>query len=237
MTSEYRDQFYSSYVTGHQGEVVEAGSAPAFLADIIARLPHDDLGAAILDVGCGQGQIMRLAATSGFRNVSGIDLSPEQVDLAKRLGTERVEEGDLFTYSTEHAGQFDAVIAVDLVEHFDRSQVAAVFAALAALLRPGGRLILRTPNGSSPYAGRILYSDMTHGVAYTARSLKQIAATSGFSSVTAYPVRPSGGGAKQRVRRALWRLIEFVLVIPLIVETGQVRGHLVTQNLVAVLRR
>lgn len=232
-SGKYRAALYDSYVSGHQGEIAEARSAPAFEADILARVPAArDL--AILDVGCGQGQLVRLLAQRGYRDVRGIDLSQEQIDLAQDLGTKRVERADLFAFAVEHSGEFDVIIAVDLVEHFDRSDVPRLFATLGQLLKDGGVLIIRTPNGSSPYGGRILYGDMTHGVAYTARSLSQVTAAAGFKDVVSYPVRPAGSGPKQRIRRLLWHVIEALLIIPLVVETGQIRGHIVTQNLVAV---
>lgn len=231
--SEYREVFYRTYVSDHQGEIVEDRSAPAFEADIVARLPRDTT-AAVLDVGCGQGQVVRLLRAHGYSDVRGIDLSGEQVALAIKLGTERVEQADLFEFAASHEGQFDAVVAIDLVEHFDRADIPRLFTCLASLLRPDGTLVLRTPNACSPYFGRIRYGDLTHGLAYTARSLQQATAAAGFRSVHSYPVRPSGTGYRQRARRLIWFALEAVMILPLIVETGVLRGHIVTQNLVAV---
>ncbi|MBJ7328696.1 MAG: class I SAM-dependent methyltransferase [Solirubrobacteraceae bacterium] len=233
---QYRDRLYDSYVTGHQGEIAETRSYAGFDVDIVARVPSDR-AVSIVDIGCGQGQLVRMLGEHGYTDVWGIDLSQEQVDLAKELGTPNISRDDLFGFAEEHQGGFDVVLAVDLIEHFDRADVQRVFEALSSLLRPGGTLIVRTPNGASPYAGRILFGDLTHGVAYTTKSLEQVAAATAFDRVEVFPVRPAGTGWKQRVRRALWRLIELGLVFPLVVETGHVRGHIVTQNLVARLRR
>lgn len=232
----YRDALYESYVSGHQGQIREAGSGPAFESDIVSRIP-DERDIAILDVGCGQGQVVRLLADRGYSNVRGIDVSREQIELAKQLGTQGVEQADLFAFAEENRARFSVVVAIDLVEHFDRADVPRLFATLGDLLAPEGLLILRTPNGASPYAGRILYGDLTHGTAYTTKSLDQVASQTGFDDVRCYPVRPAGNGTKQRVRRVLWRLIEGLLIVPLIVETGHLRGHVVTQNVVAVMRR
>jgi 2-polyprenyl-3-methyl-5-hydroxy-6-metoxy-1,4-benzoquinol methylase len=229
----YRDALYDQYVTGHQGVVPESRSQAALQRDIVSRIPHD--AAPILDVGCGQGQLLRLLLAEGHSDVMGIDTSAEQVELASRLGTPYVHEANVLEFARENEGRFGCVVAVDLIEHFDRDNVLPLFNALRAMLRPGGRLIVRTPNGVSPFHGRILFGDLTHGVAYTHRMLEQIAARTGFASVTSYPCRPAGTRVKTLARRALWRLIEMLVTVALIAETGVVRGHIVTQNLVAVL--
>jgi 2-polyprenyl-3-methyl-5-hydroxy-6-metoxy-1,4-benzoquinol methylase len=232
---DYRHDLYRSYVSGHQGEIAEGRTRPS-VEVILSHLPSNR-GVAILDVGCGQGQLLRMLASRGYVNASGIDASREQVELARRLGTERVEQADLYSHADRWAATYDVVTALDVVEHFDRSEVPRVFGAFAKLLRPGGTFILRTPNAAGPYGGRLLYSDLTHGVAYTARALEQAAAAAGFESIRSYPARPAGRGARQLVRRGLWRLIEGLMIAPLVVETGELRGHIVTQNLIGVATR
>jgi 2-polyprenyl-3-methyl-5-hydroxy-6-metoxy-1,4-benzoquinol methylase len=167
--------------------------------------------------------------------VTGIDASREQIELALALGTTGVLEADLFAFAGEHRRRYDYVLAVDVVEHFDREQAVPLFETLHAMLRPGGRLILRTPNGVSPFHGRILFGDVTHGLAYTSRSMAQVAAAAGFAGVEIYACGPVGHGIKQLVRRMIWRLAEALLVTILAAETGMLSGHVVTQNLVAVL--
>jgi 2-polyprenyl-3-methyl-5-hydroxy-6-metoxy-1,4-benzoquinol methylase len=167
--------------------------------------------------------------------VTGIDLSREQVELAWRLGTKGIYEADVFTFAIDRAETYDCVIAVDVAEHFDPPDARRFFATLRSLLRPGGCVILRTPNGSSPYHGNLLFGDVTHGTAYTTRSLRQIAAATGFGAVATYPCRPSGTGFRQLARRCIWAALEALMILPLIAETGEVRGHVVTQNLVCIM--
>lgn len=236
MTFDYRTPFYDRYVGSHQGVLPEQRNRARMATDVLRHLPPSR-SVDILDVGCGQGMLMRFLLDKGYDSVTGIDLSADQIALARKLGTPNVREGDLFELSAQHAQCYDAVVALDVIEHFDRADVPRLFAAFAALLRPGGILILRTPNGSSPYSGRYQFSDLTHGVIYTNRSLEQVAAVTGFTQVRVFPVRPAGPSVPQRVRRALWAVVEKLIVAPLIIETGQVRGHIVTQNLVCTATR
>ena len=50
-----------------------------------------------------------------------------------------------------------------------------------AALAPGGSLILRLPNGDSPFVGMNLFNDITHVWTYTPNCLNSLAAMHGFS--------------------------------------------------------
>lgn len=231
--SAYRRPFYEQYVSGHRGIVEDSKSEPNLLRDVIPHVPPDR-ASAILDVGCGQGQLVGLLMRAGYTRASGIDTSPEQVSVAHQRGRGTIELGDLFEVAEHRRAQYDVVIAIDVVEHFERWDVERVFRAFVDLLTPGGRFILRTPNGSSPFAGRMRWGDLTHGVVYTRESLVQIGHLVGFSKVDVYPVRPAGVTMRRRVRRLGWTVLEAGIKLPLVIETGITRGHIVTQNLVAV---
>lgn len=232
---ELRDASYRRYVSTHQGDLATAGKVADFEDNFLRFAPPGRDGR-VLDVGCGQGVLLSVLKKHGYRDLSGIDTSEEQVALARGAGYTQVHCDDVFDFAASQSERFDVIFAVDFAEHFDRSEVLRLFEALYDLLEPGGSLVLRSPNGVSPFSGRYLYSDITHGTIYTERSLRQVAALVGFDSVAVYPTIPSGRRFK-RLRRLVWRAVSTVVKIPLIVETGQLRGHVVTQNLIAVMNK
>ena len=102
-------------------------------------------GERVLDVGCGWGSFALHAAERHGAEVLGITLSEPQAALARR----RVESAGLgervqirvLDYR-ELAGQrFHAVASIGMVEHVGEAQIDAYAERLAALLRPGGRLL------------------------------------------------------------------------------------------------
>jgi len=100
-----------------------------------------------LDVGCGGGLLAEALARLGAK-VTGIDVSPEAIDVARRHAR---EEGLSVTYRTGSAeslarsrAKFDAVFALEVVEHV--ADIGSFLKALARLLKPGGLLILSTLN-------------------------------------------------------------------------------------------
>ncbi len=105
-------------------------------------------GRKVLDVGCGGGLLAEGMARRGAA-VSGIDLAPEALAVAR---LHAIESGVEVEYrqeavealaAREPAG-FDLVTCLEMLEHVP--DPAAVVAALARLVRPGGHVICSTIN-------------------------------------------------------------------------------------------
>jgi SAM-dependent methyltransferase len=184
----------------------------------------------VIDIGCGSGQLVRCLLADGYR-AAGIDVSPEQVAIAHAAGLGTVRRGDYRELLREHQGELAAVTATDLLEHLTKQEVLATFDAVAAALRPGGRFVARVPNAVSPFGGHIRYGDFTHETWYTARSVRQLAAAAGLGHVRVIGCPPPVHGAASAIRATLWKPVSGLFKLALAVETGAVRGHIVTQNL------
>lgn len=232
---DYRDRLYESYVTTHAGEPPEEELQMAMTQ--VARRVEAPLDARILDIGCGQGSLVALLASRGYRNVQGIDVSAEQIEAARRRGVDGVEQADLFDYLRERPATFDTVIAIDLLEHFDKPDVLTVLDTIHDALVPGGALVAQVPNAISPFGGRYLYGDLTHGTAFTPRSVRQVLGATGYGAPEVYPCEPIPHGALSAIRWLLWKGISMILKASLIVETGMTREHIVTQDMLFRARR
>ena len=105
-------------------------------------------GARVLDVGCGGGLLSEALAREGA-DVTATDLAPDLVKVAK---LHRLESGVQVDYrlsavealAAEMPGTFDVVTCMEMLEHVP--DPAAIIAACATLLKPGGRLFLSTLN-------------------------------------------------------------------------------------------
>lgn len=119
---------------------------PARLGFVRERVRLD--GARVLDVGCGGGLLSEAMAAEGAR-VTALDLSPDLIDVAKLHLLESGLSVDYRLQSVEALadelpGQFDAITCMEMLEHVP--DPAAVLAACARLLKPGGQLFLSTLN-------------------------------------------------------------------------------------------
>lgn len=97
----------------------------------------------VLDIGCYDGKITKKLMNEG-NEVIGIDISSEAVKLCKKLGL------NVFQHDIENnklppsAGKFDLAIAGEIVEHVVDTDT--FIKNIASALKPGGHLILSTPN-------------------------------------------------------------------------------------------
>ncbi|HEX9531048.1 MAG TPA: cyclopropane-fatty-acyl-phospholipid synthase family protein, partial [Acidimicrobiales bacterium] len=112
-------------------------------------------GQRLLDVGCGWGgMVLHAAARHGIAAL-GVTLSRPQEELARKRAAESGLDGQVEIRLQDYrdlAGSYDAVSSIGMFEHVGRARTAEYFTTLAALLRPGGRLLnhaISTPEGAS----------------------------------------------------------------------------------------
>lgn len=105
------------------------------LAAYADRLP--DPAARILDVGCGDGKLLRRLRELGYRNAEGVDpFVAADIRLDGSLLVRKAELRDL-------AGPYDAISLHHALEHMPDQQAA--LAEVFRLLRPDGFALIRVP--------------------------------------------------------------------------------------------
>jgi 2-polyprenyl-3-methyl-5-hydroxy-6-metoxy-1,4-benzoquinol methylase len=241
-SSDYKERFYRTYYTTHVvGRKGEASLEQFALRGRIydanwSRLIPPDHHAAILDLGCGTGDLVWWLQRRGYTAAGGIDVSPEQIEIAARLGVRNVAVADAVEYLGDRVGCYEVLILRDVLEHLERPRVVQVLDLCREALRPGGVLLAQVPNAEAPFWGRIRYGDFTHELAFTESSLRQLFATLGFSSTAVYPAGPVRLRAKDLPRQALWRCLEAAYKLMVFAETGR-RWAVVTESIIAAARR
>jgi SAM-dependent methyltransferase len=131
-----------SYTASPDAEQMSRVLAPVYLEKVHRHLPRELFR--FLEIGGSYGFLAALVKREFGAEVTLLEPGARAVEAAGALGIE-VIRGYAETYKA--AAPFDVIFAAHVVEHV--IDVAAFVSACAALLRPGGKLILITPNARS----------------------------------------------------------------------------------------
>ncbi len=106
--------------------------------DLLKGLKKD---AAILDIGCGAGGLLRRISTWGFTNLTGVE--PHINDDISYPGVVKIIKADVL----QHQGEYDLIMLHHSLEHMNNP--LEIMQHLAQMLRPGGKILIRIPVSDS----------------------------------------------------------------------------------------
>ncbi|MEM2057463.1 MAG: class I SAM-dependent methyltransferase [Thermoproteota archaeon] len=240
MSTNYRDRIYQHYVSRYLALSTTARYTynKKFYEDWarvaigrIKRLLPEQKDSAICEVACWHGGLLYGLKQLGYTNMIGIDISSEQVELAKKIWP-NIVQGDAIEFLQNHPNSFDLIVAFDFIEHFRKEEIFSILDVFLAALRPGGRLILSTPNAESPLPTDCWW-DFTHEVCFTSNSMKQILQVVGFEKVEILPAEPVPHGWFSTVRWALWQILKMLIYFYNLVETSRPGSGVFTRTMIA----
>jgi len=168
-------------------------------------------GFRLLEVGCGTGVFLEVATGRGWQ-ADGVELSPDMARLAGgRNPGSQVTVGDIQDQGYKGAG-YDAVIALDVLEHV--VSPSKMMQICREALRPGGLLLLQTPNTHSlRFRAQGATWDMLmpdqHLTLFSPHSLQGLLASHGFGILEMRTV--SGTGLERGLARSVAGIKEFLL--------------------------
>lgn len=143
----------------------------------------------VLDLGCGRGESLALLTGHGLV-ARGVDASASMVAHCRKRGLD-AEEGDLFeVLAALPAGGLGGVVSFHVIEHLPAESLDRLVRLAWRALKPGGLLILETPNPLSlVVAARNFWLDPTHRRPIHPESLKLSYRLAGFDPVEQLDLR------------------------------------------------
>jgi len=106
---------------------------------------------AILDIGCGRGELCYALAQAGA-SVTGIDYSPSAIKIAEKTFHDAINKDKLEFICDDFLNhtfdqKYDRIIATDFIEHIEKNRYDLILQTVAGLLKPEGLFIIHTsPN-------------------------------------------------------------------------------------------
>jgi ubiquinone/menaquinone biosynthesis C-methylase UbiE len=122
------------------------------IKNVFTLLPSDLAGKTLVDIGCGMGTFTVEAARAGAHGV-GVDPAGEAVQAGIRVAAaEAVKHANFVQADAARLplpdASCDVVLAADMTEHLDDDTMSRIFAEAHRALRPGGAMVIYTPESS-----------------------------------------------------------------------------------------
>lgn len=208
-STEERRLFYERFARDFDAQMHPAEVSRRLEFVFGQALPPSLDGRSFLDAGCGTGLFSAAACERGAR-VTSLDVGPNLLaEVARKCDSERVV-GDVMALPFED-NAFDVVLSTEVVEHTE--EPARALAELVRVARPGGTIVITTPNrrwrfavavagalGLRPYEGLenwLSFAEFTNAIASAGVAELRVG---GFNAI------PASAALAQRAARAVDRL-------------------------------
>jgi SAM-dependent methyltransferase len=243
--TDYRAGFYAQY---HRAlGITPARPSDAQLAIVqrhfAGRWDHwlpEDRSCNCLDLGCGTGEFLLYLRSRGFASVQGVDLSGEELEVARSLGAADVQQADAIGFiANAPSASYGVISAFNFFEHLTKAEIMKVLPQVHRVLKPGGVLLAVTPNGLSPFASATRYWDFSHETGFTPASWRQLARLYEFGEVSFEEYGPLPHSAVGLARTMIWRALRLGIMAVSYVEVGGPRddSRVYTADMKIILQR
>ena len=175
--------FYRAFEDRHRGSRETILERLKVYLPFVHAVAQADPEAPFIDVGCGRGEWLQLLQAEGVRAL-GVDLDDGMLAACRERGLQ-AEQGDAIGFLRGRADASAAgVSGFHIAEHLSFADLDALVSEALRVLKPGGILILETPNPENLFvATSSFYLDPTHVRPLPPMLLSFLAEHKGFASV------------------------------------------------------
>jgi 2-polyprenyl-3-methyl-5-hydroxy-6-metoxy-1,4-benzoquinol methylase len=158
----------------------EFGGSETLLREFHSRfIPFFRGHTPVLDLGCGRGVFLGLAAEAGIEAV-GVDHSQESLEICRRKGF-AVHHENAIRFLSESPRRFGGIFCSHLIEHMSYEEATRFLDLCHQALVPGGRLLVVTPNPEDlAVISQIFWLDPTHVRPYPKLLVERMLTAAGF---------------------------------------------------------
>ena len=135
-----------TYTCGYWKDAEDLDSAQEAKLDLVCKKIHLREGQHVLDIGCGWGSFAKFAAQNYGARVTGITISDEQAEYAKRTCSNLPIEIRLQDYRLLNE-KFDHIVSLGMFEHVGNKNYKNYFSIANKCLKNDGLFLLHTIGG------------------------------------------------------------------------------------------
>jgi 2-polyprenyl-3-methyl-5-hydroxy-6-metoxy-1,4-benzoquinol methylase len=146
----------------------------------------------LMEIGFGNGALLSWAKSRGA-NVYGVEILQSSLERAKEKNLSLLSS-NLGDNLPQFVNFFDVIVAYDVLEHLSIPEIITALDAIAKMLKPGGLLLLRFPNGQSPFGRFLQHADHTHRSTLSLPILEQLTVSGPLTIVRHKPKKMALAG-------------------------------------------
>ncbi len=182
---DYHKYYYKKWQPSSENAAVHRRGLWA----VYGKLMPPDTETRILDIGCGTGHWLTTLVERGYKNIEGVELSPEQTQacLKRNLPVTLIEDTSEFLAGC--LSTYGLISMFDVLEHISKEKQICVLSRVKEALIPGGTFVCTVPNANSIVASRWRYGDWTHETGFTEDSLEYLLSAAGFCDMHVHEYR------------------------------------------------
>lgn len=212
----FLDIFYREFEDRYRGsreEILER--LREYVGHIAFLKDTDQKKRRIVDLGCGRGEWLEVMREEGLEAI-GVDLNEAQAESARALGFEIEIENALNWLARQKDRSIDFISAFHLIEHLEFPVLVRLFKEALRVLKPGGGLLIETPNPESLIVGAYkFWFDPTHVRPYPPELITQLLETLSFREIELLRLHPDGRNLEYRQLHGLAGPIADLIAGPL----------------------
>lgn len=177
------DSFYVDFENQFRGSRESIAQRVEAYLPIVQSTLAETSGGTILDVGCGRGEWLQVLRRNNIQ-ARGVDLNDANILDCRAAGLEVQQAEAVAHLRTLDEASIAGVTAMHVVEHIEFSALIEFFDEVRRVLKPGGVVILETPNPENLVVGACdFYLDPTHRHPLPPPLLEYTAKARGFQHV------------------------------------------------------
>jgi hypothetical protein len=179
-------------------------------------------GSQIFEMGFGQGSFLKWSKEQNFGSF-GTEINSDLIQLAQKNGYNVCHSSE--NIKEKIAGQkFNAVVAFDVLEHLTKNEIIDFFQFAKEILLNEGYVVVRFPNGQSPFGRYYQYGDPTHVSVLSRVIIEQLALRVGFKvQITKNSSRPLGQSLLKKIKRGfIYKLRDCIGTLVCLIFWGEV---------------